>query len=253
MAFQPIFDSRAKQVHSQEALVRGGVRNEPASAVFAQVGHHNLYRFDQVCRVTAIRLAAQLGISTSLNVNFMPNAVYRPELCIRTTLEAAETYDFPADRIVFEFTEAEKIADFGHLQAIVADYRQRGFTVAMDDFGAGYAGLNLLADLQPDLVKIDMGLVRDVDQDKARRAICKGIVQVSEELGIGSSPRESNAAKRWSACRTWVCICSRVTTSPGRRSRAWPTSIPKCAQPPDRPYARSRLIAQTDTSQKKCE
>ncbi|MCV7347744.1 EAL domain-containing protein [Mycolicibacterium rhodesiae] len=184
MAFQPIFDTDVNSVHSQEALVRG-LRNEPASAVFAQVGDHNLYRFDQVCRVTAIKLAAELGISSSLNVNFMPNAVYRPELCIRTTLEAAETYDFPAERIVFEFTEAEKIADFAHLQAIVADYRQRGFTVAIDDFGAGYAGLNLLADLQPDLVKIDMGLVRDIDQDKARRAICKGIVQVSDELGIG--------------------------------------------------------------------
>jgi EAL domain-containing protein (putative c-di-GMP-specific phosphodiesterase class I) len=117
-------------------------------------------------------------------VNFMPNAVYRPELCIRTTLEAAATYGFPLERIVFEFTEAEKIVDFGHLQAIVADYAQRGFAIAIDDFGAGYAGLNMLANLQPDLVKIDMGLVRDVDRDERRRAICKGIVQVSQELGI---------------------------------------------------------------------
>lgn len=184
MAFQPIFDTVAGQVYSQEALVRG-VHNEPASTVFAQVGDHNRYRFDQVCRVTAIKLAAELGISTYLNVNFMPNAVYRPELCIRTTLEAARTYGFPLDRLVFEFTEDEKIADLAHLQAIVSDYTQRGFAVAIDDFGSGYAGLNLLADLQPNLVKIDMGLVRDIDQDKARRAICKGIVQVSADLGIG--------------------------------------------------------------------
>ena len=184
MAFQPIFNTETKQVHSQEALVRGS-HNEPASAVFAQVGDHNLYRFDQVCRVTAIKLAAQLGISTFLNVNFLPNAVYRPELCIRTTLEAAQTYGFPPERIVFEFTESEKITDFAHLRAIMTDYAQRGFATAIDDFGAGYAGLNLLADLQPDLVKIDMGLVRDVDKDKRRRAICKGIVQVSQELGIG--------------------------------------------------------------------
>jgi EAL domain-containing protein (putative c-di-GMP-specific phosphodiesterase class I) len=111
--------------------------------------------------------------------------VYRPELCIRTTLEAARTYGFPLERIVFEFTEAEKVVDFAHLQAIVADYAQRGFTIAIDDFGAGYAGLNMLADLRPDLVKIDMGLVRDIDQDNRRRAICRGIVQVTQELGIG--------------------------------------------------------------------
>ncbi|APE17938.1 diguanylate phosphodiesterase [Mycobacterium sp. WY10] len=184
MAFQPIFDTRAQQIYSHEALVRG-VNNEPASAIFAQVGDHNRYRFDQTCRVTAIRLAAELGISTALNVNFMPNAVYRPELCIRTTLEAADRYDFPLDRIIFEFTEDERIPDFEHLQSIVTDYARRGFTVAIDDFGAGYAGLNLLADLQPDLVKIDMGLVRDIDQDRVRRAICRGIAQVCEDLGIG--------------------------------------------------------------------
>ncbi|WP_445167458.1 EAL domain-containing protein [Mycolicibacterium sp. Dal123E01] len=183
MAFQPIFDTLTKQIYSHEALVRG-VHNEPASTVFTHIGDHNLYRFDQVCRVTAIKLAAELGISTYLNVNFMPNAVYRPELCIKTTLEAAATYGFPLERLVFEFTEDEKIVDFAHLQAIVADYAQRGFAVAIDDFGAGYAGLNLLANLQPDLVKIDMGLVRDVDRDERRRAICKGIVAVSQDLGI---------------------------------------------------------------------
>ena len=128
MAFQPIFDTESKQVHSHEALVRG-VHNEPASAVFAPMGDHNLYRFDQVCRVTAIKMAAQLGISTFLNVNFLPNAVYRPELCIRTTLEAAQKYDFPIERIVFEITEGEQIIDFAHLRAIVADYSQRGFTM----------------------------------------------------------------------------------------------------------------------------
>lgn len=183
MAFQPIFDIDAQQVYSQEALVRGA-DNAPASAVFAQVGDHNLYRFDQTCRVTAIKLASELGISTRLNVNFMPNAVYRPELCIRTTLEAAQTYNFPIDRIVFEVTEGEQITDLTHLRAILTHYRQRGFIVAIDDFGAGYAGLTLLADFQPDLIKLDMGLIRDIDHDKARRTICSSIVEMSRELGV---------------------------------------------------------------------
>jgi EAL domain-containing protein (putative c-di-GMP-specific phosphodiesterase class I) len=183
MAFQPIFDTDAQQVYSHEALVRG-TENQPASDIFAQVGDHNMYRFDQTCRVKAIKLASELGISTRLNVNFMPNAVYRPELCIRTTLEAAQTYNFPIDRIVFEVTENEQIIDLAHLLAILTDYRQRGFIVAIDDFGAGYAGLNLLANFQPDLVKLDMGLIRDIDHDKARRIICNGIVEMSRELGV---------------------------------------------------------------------
>jgi EAL domain-containing protein (putative c-di-GMP-specific phosphodiesterase class I) len=183
MAFQPVFDTNLKRIHSHEALVRG-VNNESAATVFAGVGPHNVYQFDQACRVTAIKLAAQLEIGTFLNVNFMPNAVYRPERCIQTTLEAARTYGFPTDRIVFEITEGEKITDYGHLRAIVKDYNKRGFTVAIDDFGAGYAGLNLLANLQPDIVKLDMELIRNIDKDRVRGIIGKGIVQVSQELGI---------------------------------------------------------------------
>ncbi len=183
MAFQPIVDARTGQVYSQEALVRG-VNNEPASDIFTRVNDDNLYRFDQACRVKAIKRAAELGITSLLNVNFMPNAVYQPELCIRTAMEAAHTYGFPMDRIVFEITEGERVADLPHLQAIVADYQQRGFQVAIDDFGAGYAGLNLLAELRTDLVKLDMGLVRQLDQDRTRRVICRGIVQVCRELGM---------------------------------------------------------------------
>lgn len=183
MAFQPIVDARTGRVYSQEALVRG-VNNEPASDVFSRVNGDNLYRFDQACRVRAIAWAANLGISTFLNVNFMPNAVYRPEMCIQTALEAARTHGFPTDRIVFEITEGERVSDLPHLQSIVADYQRRGFQVAIDDFGAGYAGLNLLAELRTDLVKLDMGLIRQIDQDRTRRIICRGIIGVCRELGI---------------------------------------------------------------------
>jgi len=183
MAFQPIVNTATGKIFSQEALVRG-LQNEPASEVFTRVNDDNLYRFDQACRVKAIKLAAELGVSTFLNVNFTPNAVYRPELCIRTTLEAAQTYGFPTDRIIFEIVEGEFVADVPHVRDIVSDYQQRGFQVALDDFGAGHSGLNWLADLKPDLVKLDMCLIRDIDQDKTRRIICKGIVGVCRELGM---------------------------------------------------------------------
>lgn len=183
MAFQPIVDARTGEVYSQEALVRG-LNNESAADVFSNVNADNLYRFDQACRVKAIKLAAELGIPTFLNVNFMPNAVYQPERCIQTALETAGAHGFPTDRIVFEITEGERVANVPHLQSIVTDYQQRGFQVAIDDFGAGYAGLNLLAELRTDLVKLDMGLIRQIDQDRTRRIICRGIVQVCRELGI---------------------------------------------------------------------
>lgn len=183
MAFQPIVDTRRKEVFAHEALVRG-VNNEPAGKVFEHVNDGNRYRFDQACRVKAFELAAKLGVTSFVSINFMPNAVYRPELCIRATLEAADTYKFPIDQIIFEITEGEKIDDIPHLQEIIRHYQQRGFKTALDDFGAGYAGLNLLADLQTDLIKLDMALIRDIDKKKSRQAIVRGILGVCRDLGI---------------------------------------------------------------------
>lgn len=183
MALQPIVDITSKSVFAHEALVRG-LNNEPAGDVFQHVDNSNRYRFDQACRVKAIKLAAELDIACFLSINFMPNAVYQPELCIRTTLAAAAEYGFPVERIIFEVTEGEKIEDHPHLKEIVRYYQQQGFKTAIDDFGAGYSGLNLLAEMQTDLVKLDMALIRNIDKDKVRQIIVRGIMQVCTELGI---------------------------------------------------------------------
>ncbi|WP_055074208.1 EAL domain-containing protein [Pseudanabaena sp. 'Roaring Creek'] len=183
MAFQPIVNVKTKTIFAQEALVRG-MAEEPAGEILARVNNENQYRFDQACRVKAVQLSAKLNIKSYVSINFLPNAVYRPELCIRTTLEAAETFGFPIDRIIFEITEGEKIEDRAHLLEIIKYYQQEGFLTAIDDFGAGYSGLNLLADIQTDLVKLDMGLIRHIDRNKNRQAIVKGIVQVCNELKI---------------------------------------------------------------------
>lgn len=183
MAFQPIVNTTSKEIFAQEALVRG-MNEEPAGEILGRINDANRYRFDQACRVKAVQLATNLNIKSFISINFLPNAVYRPELCIRTTIEAAETFGFPVNHIIFEFTEGEKIKDHAHLREIVQYYRQKGFLTAIDDFGAGYSGLNLLAEFQTDLVKLDMGLIRDINQNRGRQAIVKGIVQVCKELEI---------------------------------------------------------------------
>ncbi len=183
MAFQPIVNARSRTIYAHEALVRG-LNNEGAGKIFEHVNDGNRYRFDQACRTTAIKLAAELGMQSLLSINFMPNAVYRPELCIRTTLAAAEKYGFPIEQIIFEITESEKVDDLAHLRDIVDYYRQRGFKTAIDDFGAGYAGLNLLAEVQTDIMKLDMALLRDIDKRRSSQIIVRGIVQVCTELGM---------------------------------------------------------------------
>ncbi|MBA3059411.1 MAG: EAL domain-containing protein [Gammaproteobacteria bacterium] len=182
-AYQPIVDFHARAIFAHEALVRG-VNNEPAYSILARVNDDNRYRFDQACRVKAVKGAAQLGIQEFLSINFMPNAVYEPAACIRTTFDAARQYHFPKEKIIFEVLEGENVSNRPHLINIFEEYRRYGFQTAIDDFGSGYAGLNLLAEFQPHIVKIDMDLVRDVNLSKPKQAIVEGIVHICKRLGI---------------------------------------------------------------------
>jgi EAL domain-containing protein (putative c-di-GMP-specific phosphodiesterase class I) len=183
MAFQPIVRCSSRQVFGYETLVRG-LQNESASSIISRLNDDNRYRFDQLCRIKAISLAAKLGVTTVVSINFLPNAVYRPERCIRTTLEAANEYNFPINQIMFEFTEGEKVKDNRHIRNIVEYYKTLGFKTAIDDFGSGYSGLNLLADFHTDIAKLDMDLIRNIDKDPVRQVIVKSCIAMFRELNI---------------------------------------------------------------------
>ncbi|MBB4066631.1 EAL domain-containing protein [Gellertiella hungarica] len=185
MAFQPIVDIGTGRVFAHEALVRGP-NGEGAGSVLSQVRDDNRYAFDQQCRVKAIELASRLFDpldGARLSINFMPNAVYEPSACIRLTLATALKTGFSLDRIIFEFTENEQL-DTTHVLHILRTYKGMGFKTAIDDFGAGHAGLSLLADFQPDIVKLDMNMIRGIDTDPVRRTIVKHTLRMLEELGI---------------------------------------------------------------------
>lgn len=186
MAFHPIVDVSNGTVWGHEALVRG-INGEGAGQILGQVTDANRYKFDQACRVKAIELAGSLFPSdstTKLSINFMPNAVYEPAACIRATLDAARRIGFEHRQIMFEFTENERMTDIPHVQRIIQEYRKQGFATAIDDFGAGYAGLNLLAHFQPDFIKIDMELIRGVSSSPAKQTIIACITTMARELGI---------------------------------------------------------------------
>ncbi len=186
MAFQPIVDLRTMEPYAYEALIRG-LAGEPAPTMLAKVTDENRYAFDQQCRVKAIETAAKAGILETparLSINFLPNAVYSPLACIQLTLRTAKALNFPTDRLIFEFTENEEISDPSHLVSIIDAYHRMGFGTAIDDFGAGHAGLALLARFQPDTVKLDMELVRGLHQSSPKRIIVGGIVGICRELDI---------------------------------------------------------------------
>ncbi len=198
IAFQPIVDLASRRIFAQECLVRGP-NGEGADRVFAAVNAANRYSFDQKCRIKAIRTAAELGVADAISINIMPNAVYKPEHCIQATLRTAERHGWPVDKIIFEITEGERLRDPAHLRGIIEAYRRIGFRTAIDDFGAGYAGLTLLAEIRPDLIKLDMELVRGIDADPVRQSIIAGVQEICRRLGITiiAEGVETEAERDW--------------------------------------------------------
>ncbi|WP_083340756.1 EAL domain-containing protein [Chromobacterium amazonense] len=194
-AFQPIIDIRARRLFAREALIRGP-QGQGARFVLDQVISANRYQFDQACRMKAIELAARQGIASKVSINFLPNAIYRLEVCISTTLKAAKQYGFPIDRIVFETVEGERVDDGKWLAEVFREYQRIGFMTAIDDFGAGYAGLNLLADFQLGIIKLDMKLVRHIATRKASQAIVRGVAGICRELGCHCSSPNRDGMKK---------------------------------------------------------
>ena len=184
MAFQPIVDIETGRAFAYEALVRG-VEGAGAYQILSSVTEVNRYSFDQACRVKAIETAMAAGLMESdakLSINFLPNAVYSPLACIQLTLATARNVGMPIDRLIFEFTENEQMGSPEHVSSIIDTYKQIGFTVAIDDFGAGHSGLDMFARFHPDEIKLDMDLVRGINLDRRRQAIVRAVVRMCDEL-----------------------------------------------------------------------
>lgn len=183
-AFQPIFDAVIGRTVSFEALVRGPAV-ESAAAVMQALDGDALHRFDVQARSRAVQLAADLGLRCRLNLNLMPSSLDRLGAdCIESTLDTARCCGIWPQRLVFEITEGEAISDIGRFVENVRHLRTLGARFAIDDFGAGYAGLSLLAEFQPETVKLDRQLVRNIAERGPRQAIVRAVQRACDDLGI---------------------------------------------------------------------
>jgi len=186
--FQPIVCRSERSVYGYELLSRGIARDGsviPPKDLFTQAKELNLlFNLDRVARENALRSAGNAGIGEHIFVNFLPNAIYDPHYCLRTTMAVADELDLDRTRIVFEIVESETFEDIDHLKKILTYYRSQGVKTALDDVGSGYSSLNTLATLRPDIMKLDMHLIRNIDTDTLKQSIFGGLRRIAEDNGI---------------------------------------------------------------------
>ena len=188
-AFQPIVSRDQPHLpFAHECLLRwkrpDGSTAPPGALFGAAKNAGLLFQLDRAAREAHVRNAAARSVTSKLFINFTPTSIYDPRNCLKSTLAVIDEVGLRRDQIVFDVIETERVDDVPHLKNILAYYQENGFRVALDDLGAGHATLQMLGELHPDLVKLDMDLVRDVHQDRFKGELVRRIIDLAHEFSI---------------------------------------------------------------------
>jgi EAL domain-containing protein (putative c-di-GMP-specific phosphodiesterase class I) len=185
-----VYAAAPQQVFAHEALLRGIARDDsvihPVFLFDAARGCGMLDRLELAARKAAVQRMVVDGVAGALFVNVTPSAIEDPLASLEDTIEFIDDAGVPHERIVFEIVESDKATDLAGLQRLLASHRDAGFRVALDDVGAGYSGLNLLHQVRPDFIKLDMELIHGVTTDAYKALITRKILEIAGELGIAS-------------------------------------------------------------------
>jgi EAL domain-containing protein (putative c-di-GMP-specific phosphodiesterase class I)/GGDEF domain-containing protein/CBS domain-containing protein len=188
--FQPIISLKDGEVLGHEALSRITCECEigDMETLFALANKWNcLWDLEQLCRTKAFEAAFRFMVppyNKKLFINVNPNVLHDETFQKGLTKEYLSQYKISASNIIFEITERNIIKDLDSFIATIKHYKSQGYKIAIDDAGAGYSGLNLISDVNPNFIKLDMKMIRDIHKDSLKAALVKGMVELSKISNI---------------------------------------------------------------------
>ena len=196
-AFQPIIDPMSQRVIALEALIRGRDGETPAT-YFGNLNPEELYTADLQSKKTAFAMASALGLNDKmLSVNLLPMTLVNKPDAVSFLINEIAAHGLVPEQIIVEFTESEVISRFDTFAQAVKSLKAAGICVAIDHFGAGFAGLQLLSRFQPDRIKISRELITDVHKSGPRQAIIQAIIKCCTSLEIMISAVGVEKPEEW--------------------------------------------------------
>jgi len=186
--FQPIIQASDRSIYGYEALIRG-VKEDGSlmfpDELFPKSARNDInFKFDRICRESALKTAAVKRVQQKVFINFIPTAIYDPEFCLNSTVKWANQFEFDPSNIIFEVVETENVKDQEHLKKILTFYREQGFKIALDDVGEGYSSLNMLVNLRPDIIKVDRNIIENIHQNPLKQSVYKALFTMAKDHGI---------------------------------------------------------------------
>lgn len=196
-AFQPIIDPLAREIVSYEALLRTS-EGDLAPVYFDGLAGDEVYEGDLNSKKIAFAMARTLNLGKqTLSVNLLPMTLVKINGAVDFLLQEIEANGLVPEQIIVEFTESEVISQIDEFTSAVRQLKAAGISVAIDHFGEGFAGLLLLAQFQPDRIKINRDLIKDVHKSGPRQAIVQAIIKCCTSLEISVSAVGVEKAEEW--------------------------------------------------------
>ena len=181
--FQPIISLEDGELLGYEALSRGPANTplqNPDKLFSYAMEHDQLWNLEYLCRTKALESAHALQSEGKLFLNVNPNIMNDPKFRFGFTKEYLSRYKIDSEKIVFEITEREAISKLSHFKKTVNHYKEQLYQIAIDDVGSGYSGLNIVTDIHPHFMKLDMKLIREIDSDTTKQSLVKSLCEFAD-------------------------------------------------------------------------
>ncbi|MDO9267777.1 MAG: bifunctional diguanylate cyclase/phosphodiesterase [Methylobacter sp.] len=183
--FQPIVSLYKKQIMGYEALIRGP-SDSPLHSPFNLFDTAERFelstKLEYICREITIKRYASLNVKEKLFINVSPSVLLQPDFKKGETLKLLDQFGVDPRSVVIELTEHQPTDDFQLMREAIIHYRKMGFEIAIDDLGAGYSGLRLWSELQPEYVKIDMHFIQGIHNDPIKLNFVRSIQNIASSL-----------------------------------------------------------------------
>ncbi|MDO9423043.1 MAG: bifunctional diguanylate cyclase/phosphodiesterase [Methylobacter sp.] len=183
--FQPIVSLSKRKIMGYEALIRGPF-GSPLHSPFNLFGMAERFglstKLEYICRELTIKRYADLNIKEKLFINVSPSVLLQPDFKKGETLKLLDQFGVDPRSVIIELTEHQPTDDYPLMLEAVTHYRKMGFEIAIDDLGAGYSGLRLWSELQPEYVKIDMHFIQGIHNDPVKLNFVRSIQNIASSL-----------------------------------------------------------------------
>jgi len=185
--YQPIVSLTDGRIYGYEALSR--ITKKELEMNIEQMFRtadkiNKSWELETLCRTRALSHFIHNGNETKLFLNVNPNIVHSKNFEKGFTKRQLDEYGLDFNNIIFEITERVAVLDSNTFLNSIAYYKNQQYGIAIDDVGSGYSGLNTIANIRPNILKLDMDLVKDIDKDETKQFLCKAMVDFSKNAGI---------------------------------------------------------------------